>query len=57
MEQDQYKEWVKASNLPPMTGTQAEFAKWLIDNRDQLDKIGDLQPIFESIYSWVKKRT
>ena len=53
-----YHQWVAQSNLPPMTSTQAEFAKWLLhpDQVARISKIGNLEIIFKSIYWFCKDR-
>jgi len=52
-----YIEWVKQANLPPLTNTQYKFAQWLLqeENRKVISQIGNLDDIFISVRSWVKK--
>jgi hypothetical protein len=51
-----YLEWVKQANLPPLTNTQHKFAEWLLqeDNRKVISQIGGLDEIFISVRKWVK---
>ena len=51
-----YLEWVKQANLPPLTNTQHKFAEWLLqeDNRKVISQIGGLDEIFISVREWVK---
>jgi len=52
-----YLEWVKQSNLPPLTNTQQQFAEWLLreDNAKVISQIGDLDTIFSSVRKFVKR--
>ena len=52
---DDYLKWVKETNQKNLTNTQHEFAEWLIQNRDKISKIGDLETIFKSVRGWLKK--
>jgi len=51
-----YLEWVKQANLPPLTNTQHKFAEWLLqeDNRKVISQIGGLDEIFISVRKWGK---
>lgn len=51
-----YLEWVKQANLPPLTKTQHEFAEWLLleDNAKVIAQIGDLDTIFISVRRYIK---
>jgi hypothetical protein len=51
-----YLEWVKQANLPPLTNTQHKFAEWLLleENAKVISQIGDLDTIFSSVRRWVK---
>jgi len=51
-----YLEWVKQANLPPLTNTQHKFAEWLLqeDNRKVISQIGGFDEIFISVRKWVK---
>lgn len=53
-----YLDWVRQAKLPPLTGTQAEFAEWLLkeDNAKVISQIGDLGVVFESV-RWYLKQT
>lgn len=50
--------FANATDLPPMTNTQAKFAKWLLlpENAAQLEKIGDLESVFKAVRRHVKTR-
>jgi hypothetical protein len=50
-----YLEWVKQAELKPLTNTQAKFAQFLLDHKEDVNKIGDLRTIFESVTSFLKK--
>lgn len=51
-----YAEWVQQAGLPPLTGTQAKFAEWLLikDNAAIISQIGDLETIFSSVRKYLK---
>lgn len=53
---EDYIKWVHQSGLPPLTGTQHEFAEWLLqpEQAKVLRHVGDLNPIFESVRRFVK---
>ena len=53
---DEYLEWVKQTNLPPLTNTQHIFAEWLLeeDNAKMISKIGNLNDIFISVREHLK---
>lgn len=53
---NEYKEWVKQSNLPPLTNSQCQFASWLLDesNRKIIGQIGDLDKVFSSVRKFLK---
>jgi hypothetical protein len=53
---EQYLEWAKQCNLPPLTNTQHAFAEWLLkqENAKQIAVIGDLDSIFISIRKFLK---
>ena len=52
-----YLEWVEQAGLPPLTNTQHRFAEWLLleDNAKFVGQVGDLNEIFISIRSFIKK--
>jgi hypothetical protein len=54
----EYLEFAKATDLPPLTNTQAKFAQWLLlpENAAQLEKIGDLESVFKAVRCHVKTR-
>jgi len=54
----EFSEFAKATDLPPMTNTQAKFAEWLLlpENAAQLEKIGDLESVFKAVRRHVKTR-
>lgn len=58
---DKYRKWVKWNKeqhkpIPPMTGNQASFADWLLENAEkELEKMGDLSSIFESVRRFIKE--
>ena len=51
-----YLEWVRQANLPPLTNTQHKFAEWLLleENAKVISQISDLDTIFCSVRKWVK---
>lgn len=52
-----YENWIKdriQKCQPPLTRTQSEFAKWLIDNHFKISQIGDLVSIFKSVHDFLK---
>ena len=51
-----YLEWVKQANLPPLTNTQHRFAEWLLleDNVKIISQIGELDIVFASVRKWLK---
>jgi hypothetical protein len=53
---DEYKDWVKQSDLPPLTNSQYQFASWLLDesNRKIIGQIGDLDKVFSSVRKFLK---
>lgn len=53
---DAYLQWVKQAQLPPLTNTQFKFAEFLLkeENVKEMQKIGDLNIVFESVRKWVK---
>ena len=53
---EKYKNWVKQSNLPPLTNTQHRFAEWLLQKENEIiiSQIGDLDKIFLSVRKWLK---
>lgn len=54
-----YLDWVKQVNLPPLTNTQHKFAEWLLleENAKVISQIGDLDTIFLSVRRFVKNRS
>jgi hypothetical protein len=54
----EYLEFAKATDLPPLTNTQAKFAQWLLlpENVAQLEKIGDLESVFKAVRRHIKTR-
>ena len=54
----EFLEFAKATDLPPMTNTQAKFAEWLLrpENAAQLEKIGDLESVFKAVRRYIKTR-
>ena len=52
---DKYREWVKQSGLPPLTNTQHHFAEFLLENEDEIKKVGNLEVIFKSIRKYFRK--
>jgi hypothetical protein len=54
----EYLEFAKATDLPPLTNTQAKFAQWLLlpENAAQLEKIGDLESVFKAVRRHIKTR-
>lgn len=54
LQEQDYLEWVKQAELPPMTRTQFVFAQWLFTNREHINKIGNLDTIFTSVRQYVK---
>lgn len=55
---DAYLEFAKATELPPLTNTQAKFAQWLLlpENAAQLEKIADLESVFKAVRRHIKTR-
>lgn len=51
-----YLEWVRQANLPPLTNTQHKFAELLLleENAKVISQIGDLDTIFSSVRRYVK---
>lgn len=54
--QQEYYNWLKQSNVPPMTNTQHQFAQVLFekDMFDLLQKFGDLDIIYNSVRKHLK---
>lgn len=54
--EERYHAWVKESNLSPLTGTQAQFAKWLLEDEqvERLSVVGDLGAVFSDVYSFIR---
>jgi len=51
----EYKEWVKQSGLDPLTNTEHKFAEFLLANKEELKKVGDLTKIYLSVSKYLKK--
>jgi len=49
-----FRDWVDTGDVAPMTRNQAEFAEWLLENREHVDKIGSYGKIFNSITKFLK---
>lgn len=57
MYDDNYLEFVKwgiDNELEPLTRTQYLFATFLIHNHEHINKIGDLEYVFEKVRQWLK---
>lgn len=54
--EERYHAWVKESKLPPLTGTQAAFVKWLLEDEqvEQLSVVGNLQVVFIDVYNFIR---
>lgn len=50
----EYLEWAKKTGQKGLTSTQHEFAEWLFKNKGTITQIGNLKPIFISVYQWLK---
>lgn len=53
---EDYLEFIKWANLPPVTSLQHEFAEWLIENRSIACQMGDLETIFYKMRQWERVR-
>lgn len=51
---DNYLEFAKFTDSPPLTRIQCEFATFLIHNHESVNKIGDLESIFVSVRNWLR---
>lgn len=51
----EYLDWVKQADIPPLTNTQHYFAEWLLENKDKLTQIGDLDIIYLKVRKYLKQ--
>ena len=53
-----YKEWVKQSELILLTNTQHKFAEWLLsdNNRDMMSQVGSLSKVFISVRKYLRNK-
>lgn len=54
-EEKDYFDWVHQSGLIPLTGTQVEFALFLLKNKDLVKQVGGLESVFNSIRTFLRK--
>jgi len=50
----EFKEWVKQSGLDPLTNTEHKFAEFLLANKEELKKVGDLDKIYIAIRKYLR---
>lgn len=54
MNSELYLKWAKQTKHPPLTRTQKEFAEFLIANKIDIVKIGELESVFKDVRNFLK---
>ena len=53
---EEYLKWVKETQQKDLTGNQAMFAQWLLDNKSIVNTMGNMEDVFLSIRNYLKNK-